>query len=222
MRPRHINARELAARRVQIGFHIRVQTLIRRARHGGILLRAVGKHGHEAEIARALIQLVEEQLYNIEVAVQLCEQQQLHDLDGTVVQTALEDVDLLTEGVEAVGHAQGVACQRIELRLGNLTVLGPQPYHKLVCHVMVQARVYGEQCLAAVWTFYTKDRQILYLCPQLGISVDIDMVDHLVFGFHMTVRTFDHHNSDSSLVFVQLNFIITHLYSYKQVRIISN
>ncbi len=44
-------------------------------------------------------------------------------------------------------------------------------------------RVYGEQCLAAVWTFYTKDRQILYLCPQLGISVDIDMVDHLVFGF---------------------------------------
>ena len=198
MRPRHINARELAARRVQIGFHIRVQALIRHARHGGILLRAVGKHGHEAEVARALIQLVEEQLDNIEVAVKLCEQQQLHDLDGTVVQTTLEDVDLLTEGVEAVGHAQGVACQRIELRLGNLTVLGPQPYHKLVCHVMVQARVYGEQCLAAVWTFYTKDRQILYLCPQLGISVDIDMVDHLVFGFHMTVRTFDHHNSGSS------------------------
>ena len=165
---------------------------------------------------------MEEQFDNIEVAVQLREQQQLHDLDGTVVQTTLEDVDLLTEGVEAVGHAQGVACQRIELRLGNLTVLGPQPYHKLVCHVMVQARVYGEQCLAAVWTFYTKDRQILYFCPQLGISVDIDMVDHLVFGFHMTVRTFDHHNSDSSLVFVQLNFIITHLYSCKQVRIISN
>ena len=69
MRPRHINARELAARRVQIGFHIRVQALLRRARHGGILLRAVGKHGHEAEIARALVQLVEEQLDNIEVAV---------------------------------------------------------------------------------------------------------------------------------------------------------
>ena len=175
-----------------------MQALIRRARHGGILLRAVGKHGHEAEIARALVQLVEEQLDNIEIAVKLCEQQQLHDLNGTVIQTALEDVDLLTEGVEAVGHAQGVARQRIEFRLGNLTVLGPQPYHKLVCHVMVQTRVYGEHGFAAVWTFDTKDRQVLYLCPQLGISVDIDMVDHLVFGFHMTVRTFDHHNSGSS------------------------
>ena len=45
---------------------------------------------------------------------------------------------------------------------------------------------------------FQTDRQVLYLCPQLGISVDIDMVDHLVFGFHMTVRTFDHHNSGSS------------------------
>ena len=174
-----------------------MQALVRRAGHGGILLRAVRQDRDKAEIARALVVFVEQQLDHIQIAVKLREQQQLHDLDGAVVQTVLEDGDLLAEAVEAVHDAQSVACERVELRLRRLVLLRPQPDHELVRHVMIQTGMHRERGLPTVWAFDPEAGKILHLCPQLGISVDIDMVDDLIVVLGLTMRTGNYHSAAS-------------------------
>ena len=56
---------------------------------------------------------------------------------------------------------------------------------------MIETGIYSKCSLAAVWACDTKARQILYLGPQLGISVNINMVENLVVMLGLTVRTGD-------------------------------
>ena len=138
---------------------------------------------------------MEQQLDYVEITVELRKEQQLHDLDRPVVQSALQNIDLLAEAVQAVHNAQRITGQRIELRAGRLFLLRPQPDHELIGNVMVQAGIYGKHGFAAVWAGDTKAGQVLHLGPQLGIAVNIDVVERFVLVLSMTVRAGDGHGT---------------------------
>ena len=53
--------------------------------------------------------------------------------------------------------------------------------------------MYGEDSFAAVWACDTEAGKILHLGPQLGITVNIDMVDYFMLGLGLTVRAGNGH-----------------------------
>ena len=75
--------------------------------HGDVLLGAVGQHGRKAELRRALVEVVEDELDDVQVVLELQEQDELHEFDRAIVQAALQNVDLLAEGVQSRRRSAG-------------------------------------------------------------------------------------------------------------------